>query len=59
VLGLRKLFLGDFEDVGKEEEAQLVALAAQLVGAAQLNDIDFADKTEKQFFIFNGFYFNY
>ena len=45
-------FLGDFEDVGKEEEAQLVALAAQLVGAAQLNDIDFADKTEKQKIVF-------
>jgi hypothetical protein len=49
-------FLGDFEDVGKEEEAQLVALAAQLVGAAQLNNIDFADKAEKQ--LFNCFYFN-
>jgi hypothetical protein len=45
VLGLRKLFLGDFEDVGKEEEAQLVALAAKLVGAAQLSDVDFTYKT--------------
>ena len=41
-------FLRDLEDVWEEEEAQLVAFATQLVGAAKFYDIDFADKTENK-----------